>query len=139
MEPRDENPAHRPWTRTEDELDLALARREERTLSKALTFSYGGTKYCVKTSGPGTAMRGAKVLVHHFADGRLRVTYKDRVLALTAYGTYPVPDAAVDEKTLDARVDAIVAAQKTAGSSVSRWRGGLKPGAYGAPLRGFGA
>jgi transposase len=139
VEPRDDNPAHRPWTRTEDELDLALARREERTLSKALTFSYGGTKYCVKTSGPGTAMRGAKVLVHHFTDGRLRVTYKDRALALTAYGTYPVPAAAVDEKTLDARVDAIVAAQKTAGSSVSRWRGGLKPGAYGAPLRGFGA
>ena len=79
------------------------------------------------------------MLVHHFADGRLRVTYKDRVLALTAYGTYPVSDAAVDEKTLDARVDAIVAAQKTAGSSVARWGGGLKPGAYGAPLRGFGA
>jgi hypothetical protein len=48
-----------------------------------------------------------------FADGHLRVTYKDRVLVLTAYGTYPVPDAKVDEKT-------------------------LKPGAYGAPLRGFG-
>ena len=81
----------------------------------------------------------AKGLVHHFADGRLRVTHKDRVLALTADGTYAVPDAAVDEKTLDARVDAIVAAQKTAGSSVSCWRGGLKPGASGAPLRGFGA
>ena len=104
MEPRDENPAHRPWARTEDELDLALARREERTLSKARTFSYGGTKYCVKTSGPGTAMRGAKVLVHDFADGHLRVTYKDRVLVLTAYGTYPVPDAKVDEKTLAPRL-----------------------------------
>ena len=52
VEPRDKAPAHRPWTKTVDELDLALARREERTLSKALTFSYGGTKYCVKTSGP---------------------------------------------------------------------------------------
>ena len=139
VEPRDKVPAHRPWTKAEDELDLLLARREERVLSKALTFSYGGTKYCVKTIGPGTAMRGAKVLVHHLTDGRLHVTYKDRVLALTAYGTYAVPDAAVDEKTLDARVDAIVAAQQTAGSMMSRWRGGLKPGASGAPLRGFGA
>jgi transposase len=112
--PSDEVPAHRPWTKTEDELDLLLARREDRVLSKALTFSYGGTKYCVKTSGPGTAMRGGKVLVHHFTDGRLHVTYKDRVLALTAYGTYPVPDAAVDEKTLDARVDVVVAAARTA-------------------------
>jgi transposase len=112
--PSNEVPAHRPWTKTNDELDLLLARREDRVLSKALTFSYGGTKYCVKTSGPGTAMRGGKVLVHHFADGRLHVTYKDRVLALTAYGTYPVPDAAVDEKTLDARVDVVVAAARTA-------------------------
>jgi transposase len=116
VDPSDTVPAHRPWTKTNDELDLLLARREDRVLSKALTFSYGGTKYCVKTNGPGTAMRGAKVLVHHLTDGRLHVTYKERVLALTAYGTYPVQDAAVDEKTLDARVDFIVAAARTAAS-----------------------
>jgi transposase len=114
VEPSDKIPAHRPWTKTNDELDLLLARREDRVLSKALTFSYGGTKYCVKTTGPGTAMRGAKVLVHHLTDGRLHVTYKERVLTLTAYGTYPVPDAAVDEKTLDARVDAVVMAAHAA-------------------------
>jgi hypothetical protein len=39
VEPRDKTPAHRPWTGTEDDLDLALARQEERILSKALTFS----------------------------------------------------------------------------------------------------
>ena len=114
VEPSDKVSAHRPWTKTNEELDLLLARREDRVLSKALTFSYGGTKYCVKTRGPGTAMRGAKVLVHHLTDGRLHVTYKERVLALIAYGTYPVPDAAVDEKTLDARVDAVVAAAHAA-------------------------
>lgn len=110
--PRDATQAHRPWTKTEDELDETLARREERVLTKALTFSSGGKKYCVKTAGPGTAMRGARVTLHHFADGRLRVYYKERPLAFTAYGTYPVPDPAEDEKTLDARVDAIVAAQR---------------------------
>ena len=109
--PRDETPAHRPWTKTVDELDEALARREERTLTKALTFSSGGKKYRVKTAGPGTALRGAKVTLHHFADGRSRVYCKERPLAVTAYGTYPVPDPAEDEKTLDMRVDAIVAAQ----------------------------
>lgn len=51
--PADETPAHRPWTKTADELDETLARREERILSKALTFSSGGIKYCVKTAGPG--------------------------------------------------------------------------------------
>ncbi len=110
--PRDEAPAHRPWTKTADDLDLALAIREERVLSKSLTFGYGGKKYCVKTQGPGTSMRGGKVVVHRFADGRLRLSYKERVLSCTAYGSYAVPDPAEDEKTLDVRVDAIVAARQ---------------------------
>ena len=120
-------------------MDLLLARREERVLSKALTFSYGGTKYCVNTGGAGTALRGVKVLVHHLADDRLHVMYKDRILTLTAYGTYPVPDVAADGKTLDARVDALAAARKPAGAIVSGRSGGIKPGAQGAPLRGLGA
>ena len=139
VEPRDPAVAHRPWTKTADELDLVLASREERTLSKALTFSYSGTRYCVNVAGPGTAMRGGKVLVHRLVDGRLHVTYKDRVLRLTAYGTYPVPDPGADEKTLDTRVEAIVAAQETARLMVSRGGGGLKPGGFAAPLRGVGA
>jgi transposase len=114
--PADETPAHRPWTKTADELDETLARREERTLSKALTFSSAGIKYCVKTAGPGTALRCAKIMLHHFADGRLRVYYKERQLSVTAYGTYPVPDPAEDEKTLDLRFEAIVAAQRTRAS-----------------------
>jgi hypothetical protein len=112
VEPQDKTPAHRPWTKTTDDLDLALANQEERVLSKSLTFSYGGTKYCVKTQGPGTAMRGGKVLVHHFTDGRLRCFYKERVLSCTAYGHYAVPDPAEDGKTLDARVNAIVMARQ---------------------------
>src|ERR1700674_443594 len=84
--PRNETPAHRPWTKTAEELDLALGCQEERVLTKALTFSYGGTKYCVQTQGPGTAMRGVKITVHRFTDGRLRFSsYKDRVLSCTAY------------------------------------------------------
>ena len=110
--PRDGAQAHRPWTKTEDELDETLARHEERVLTKALIFSSGGRKYCVKTAGPGTALRGARVMLRHFAGGRLRVYHKARPLAFTAYGTYPVPDPAGDEKTLDARVGAIVAAQR---------------------------
>ena len=138
VQPSDPVTAHRAWTQSEDALDLALARREERVLSKALTFSYGGTKYCVNTGGAGTALRGAKVIVHHFANDRLRVIYKDRVLSLTAYGTYPVPDVSVDEKTLDARLDALVAAGQPAAAIVSGRSDGLKSGACGAPLRGFG-
>jgi transposase len=110
--PRDEASAFRPWTDTPKALDAALARREERVLSKALTFSSAGTKYCVNAGGPGTALRGAKVTLHHFIGGGMAVHYKDRVLPVTAYGTYPVPDPVEDEKTLDARLDAIIAAQR---------------------------
>lgn len=110
--PREEASAHRPWTKTAAALDDALARREERTLTKALTFSAGGTKYCVRTCGPGTAMRGARVTLYHFLDGGMAVHYKDRVLAVTAYGTYPVPDPTEDDKTIEARMDAIVAAER---------------------------
>ena len=90
---------------------IALARREERVLSKALTFSSAGTKYCVKTDGPGTALRGAKVTLHHSIGGGMTVHYKGRVLPVTAYGHYPVPDPAEDEKTIDVRLDAIIAAR----------------------------
>lgn len=107
--------AFRPWTKTPGELDDDFARREERTLTKALTFSSGGIRYCINTRGPGTALRGAKVTLYHYADGRMDVHYKDRLLAWTAYDSYPVPSPTVDEKTLDLRVDAIVAAsQRTA-------------------------
>ncbi len=66
----------------------------------------------MKTAGPGTALRGARVRLHHFADGRLRVYHKERPLAFTVYGADPVPGPAEDEKTLDSRVDAIIAAQQ---------------------------
>lgn len=110
--PRDDASAFRPWTDTPEALDTALARREERVLSKALTFSSAGTKYCVNTRGPGTALQGAKVTLHHFLGGGMAVHYKNRVLPVTAYGTYPVPDPVEDEKTLDARLNAIIASQR---------------------------
>jgi len=115
--------AHRPWTDTEAALDDALARREQRVLSKALTFRAGGRLYCVNTSGPGTALRGAKVTLHHFLGGVMSVHYKDRMLPVTAFGTYPVPDPAEDEKTIDMRLDAIVAAQPAASALIPLGRG----------------
>ena len=45
----------------------------------------------------------------------MTVHYKDRVLQVTAYGRYPVPDPAEDEKTIDARLDAVIAAGRGAG------------------------
>jgi len=110
VDPRDISSAHRPWTGSAGDLDAALARREERVLSKALTFRAGGSMYCVKTSGPGTALRGARVTLLHYMDGSMRVHYKDRILASTAFKALPVVSEAEDEKTIDAQVDRLVAA-----------------------------
>jgi hypothetical protein len=112
--PRDPASAHRPWTDTPEALDDLLARREERVLSKALTFSSAGTKYCVKTDGPGTALRGAKVTLHHFISGGVTVHYKGRVLPVTVYGHYPIPNPAEDDKTIDVRLDAVIAVRRAA-------------------------
>jgi hypothetical protein len=108
--PCDPASAHRPWIGTAEALDDLLARREERVLSKALTFSSAGTKYCVKTDGPGTALRGAKVTLHHAIGGGMTGHYKGRILSVTVNGRYPIPDPAEDEKTLDVRLVAVIAA-----------------------------
>jgi hypothetical protein len=39
----------------------------------------------------------------------MTVHYRGRVLPVTAYGSYPVPDPAKDEKTIIVRMEAIVA------------------------------
>ncbi len=114
VEPRQDADAHRPWDDTPDALDDRLARRDGRTLSKALTFRSDGTIYCVKTKDAGIALRGAKVELRHRLDGTMTVHYKDRTLPVTPARTYPVPDPAEDEKTIDLRIDHIVAAQRTA-------------------------
>ena len=65
-----------------------------------------------RANGPGTALRGAKVTLYHFVAGGMAVHYKDRVLPVTAYGSYPVPDPTEDEKTIDVRMETIVAAAR---------------------------
>lgn len=114
VDPRDPGDAHRPWAETPQALDAALARQEERVLSKALTFSAAGTLYCVKTRDAGIALRGARVTVRHFLEGALQVTYKTRTLDITAVRKLPHPAQAEDEKTIDARLDAVIAGKAPA-------------------------
>jgi transposase len=111
VEPRDPDDAHRPWSQTPEALDAELARQEERVLSKALTFSTSGTMYCVKTKDAGIALRGARVTLRHFLDGSFKVSYKNRNLDVTPVRNMPSPSQPVDEKTIDSRLDAVIAAK----------------------------
>jgi transposase len=136
--PRQAEDAHRPWSGSKADLAEALARREERTLSKALTFSAGATRYAVRTQGPGTALRGAKVTLLHMLDGTLRVRFKDRELAFTPFKTLPVPPPVEDDKTLDARLDAVIARNAPSATASSRKgvdNGLARYGAMGSALR----
>jgi transposase len=111
VDPRDPANAHRPWTQTPQALDAELARQEERVLSKALTFSTSGTMYCVKTKDAGIALRGARVILHHFLDGSFKASYKNRTLGVTSVRHMPGPSQPADEKTIDSRLDAVIAAK----------------------------
>lgn len=108
VEPRDPANAHRRGPKNPEALDAELARQEERVLSKALTFSTSGTTYCVKTKDAGIALRGARVTLRHFLEGALQVTWKTRILDVTVVRKLPHPKPAEDEKTIDARVNAII-------------------------------
>ena len=107
--PKDAEDAHKPWDGDIAALDAALAEHQPRTLSKALTFSAGGAVHCVKTRHAGIAFRGAKITVRHYLDGRMDVVFKERVLAYTTVRQLPRASAIEDGKTIDARLDEIIA------------------------------
>jgi transposase len=123
--PRAAEDAHRRWAEGVEALDAALARHDERRLSKALTFSAGGAVHCIKTRDAGIALRGAQVKVRHYLDGRMDVVFKDRVLPYTTVRKLPRAAAVEDDKTLDARLDAIVARQHQAPRGAHAAREGL--------------
>ena len=68
--------------------------------------------HCIKTRDAGIALRGARVTVRHYLDGRMDVVFKDRLLPYTTVRKLPLAAAVEDDKTLDARVDAIVGRQR---------------------------
>lgn len=69
-------------------------------------------------------MRGVEVELRYHLGGTMTVHYKDRILPVKACRTYPVPDPAEDDKTIDFRIDAIVAASHAqAATSLEAGRG----------------
>ena len=78
--------------------------------------------------GAGLLVRGSKVTLLHMLDGTLRVRFKDRDLAFTPFKTLPAPPPVEDDKTLDARLDAVVA-RKGVDNGLARYgamRGALR-------------
>jgi len=75
---------HRPL-RAGDDLDDALAWKEERTLSRALTLQYDKVLFILEPSEPAQAAIGRRVTVVDYPDGRLSIRYRGVELAYRTF------------------------------------------------------
>lgn len=80
-------------------------------------------------------MRGARITLLRLPDGSMRLRCKDRDLQCTQVKSSPRPSPAEDEKTIDARLDAILAAHRDDGPTAEPARAWITGGLATAPLR----
>lgn len=100
ISPRSPVDAHRPLSAS-DQLDRILCRKEERTLSKNLTFQYHKTIYQIRTNRPSYAMRKAKVVVLESSTGEITVLYKNQPLAFEVFYQQQKQAEVVPAKSID--------------------------------------
>jgi len=98
--PRSSHNAHRPLLPTDD-LDRILTWRENRTLSKNLTFQYKKVIYQIITSRPSYALRKAKVTVCENAQGQISVLYKGHPLSFSIFNKQQLQAEIVSSKSID--------------------------------------
>jgi len=107
--PNQAHDAHRPWQGGEQDLACICAIHHERTLSKDLVLSFQRQRHIVQPHGePRYALRKQRVTVVVYPDHRVEVLRGQEVLEVKAFDPQQEVCAAVDEKTLNARVDQAV-------------------------------
>ncbi|HAH11212.1 MAG TPA: ISNCY family transposase [Alphaproteobacteria bacterium] len=101
--------AHQPFDGSADTLSRICALHHLRTLSKDLVLSFNRQRYILQTGGaPRYALRGRKVTVISHADGRLDILHGEEVLPFKVFDAPTTVTSPVDDKTINARVDAII-------------------------------
>jgi len=107
--PRDDGNAHRAWDGDEATLARICALHHQRKLSKDLVVSFQRQRYLLQTGGrPRYALRGQPVTVVVYPDQRVEMLYGREVLDMKVLDPAQTVPEAVDEKTLNARVDQAV-------------------------------
>lgn len=107
--PADPEDAHRPYEGTAIELARICAIHHTRTLSKDLVISFQRQRYIVQTGcAPRYALRGKKITVVTYANGMIELLAGREVLPYKVFDPAQDIATAVDDKTLNARVDAIL-------------------------------
>lgn len=100
ISPRSTVDAHRPLSPL-DQLDRILCRKEERILSKNLTFQYHKAVYQIRTNRPAYALRKAKVTVLENSAGQITVLYKNQPLAFEVFCQQEKQAKVVPAKSID--------------------------------------
>ena len=109
LTPLDPEDAHRPYEGTAIELARICALHHARTLSKDLVVSFRRQRYIVQTHGaPRYALRGKKIDVVVYADGRIELVAGEAVLPYKVFDPAQDIPLPVDDKTLNAQVDAVL-------------------------------
>lgn len=107
--PQDGEDAHRVYQGGATELARICAIHQTRKLSKDLVLSYQRQRYIIQTHGqPRYALRGAVVTVVDYGDQRIELLHGDEILPFKVFDPPKPATPAVDEKSLNARVDDIL-------------------------------
>jgi transposase len=112
VRPQDPQDAHLPYTGSREALSRICALHHRRQLSKDLVLSFRRQRYVVQTGGqPRYALRKQTVTVVVYPDRPIELVHGEEVLPYKVFDPERDVPQAVDDKTLDARVDAILNAR----------------------------
>lgn len=107
--PADGQDAHAPCPEDEVTLARACAIHHRRKLSKDLVVSFNRQRYIVQTEGaPRYTLRGQAITVIEYPDRRIELLYDSEILPFKVFDAAQPVIAAVDDKTLNPRVDEVL-------------------------------
>lgn len=107
--PADDRDAHTPCPPDGATLARACAIQHRRKLDKNLTLSFKRQRHIIQTGGePRYALRGQTVTVVEYPDGRIELLHGAEVLPFKVFDKAQSIIAAVDDKTLNVRVDELL-------------------------------
>lgn len=92
----------------EHDLDHIFIIKENRTLTKNLTFQHKNTIYQVQTNRETYVLRKARIVIHEFKDESIKAFYKGNKLLLKTYAQQQKQSDVVDSKQLNALLDELV-------------------------------
>lgn len=121
-------------------LTRICAQHHTRTVSKNLVLTFQGQRYALQAQGqPCYALQGAKVTVIEHRNGAIELLHRGKLLPYSLLDSTPVPHAAVDDKTLNHRVDILASERRWSEKSMPAanhpWRRYQEP-TKGAKTRG---